>query len=83
MLSMDREYYRRRVEQETAAAESAPSGQVRDVHLDLAERYSAKLHLVEAVLTERPFSRAEPAPEPITIVPASSQRQSEPRQQTA
>ena len=56
MDSKDRDYYRRRVAQENAAAESTSCAHARLVHADLAERYSAKLRLAEALATESSIS---------------------------
>ena len=64
MGSSDRDYYLRRVAQESAAAERASSAYAREVHLDLAARYSAKLRLIEALSNDGSFSepRQEQAP---------------------
>ncbi len=64
MVNKDRDYYRWRFAQESAAAERASCDYARDVHLDLAARYSAKLRLIEALASDAPFSepRHEPAP---------------------
>jgi len=60
MLSKDRDYYRRRVEQEMAAARSSACAFARSVHLDLAERYTTKLRLIEAVgLGSAPLGAAD------------------------
>lgn len=48
MIEKDQAYYQRRVAEETAAAQIASCAYARDVHLDLAARYSAKLQLIEA-----------------------------------
>ena len=60
----DREYYRRRAEQESVAAEDATTASAREVHLDLAERYSAKLQLIDALSARSTMEepRLEPAP---------------------
>jgi hypothetical protein len=60
----DQDYYRRRLAQESAAAQNASSACARDVHLDLAARYSAKLKLIQALSADAPVSepRLEAAP---------------------
>lgn len=58
----DLDYYRRRVGEESLAAKTASCVDARDVHLDLAERYSAKLRLIEALSVDVPPTPAEAAP---------------------
>lgn len=53
MVEKDRDYYRRRMAQEKAAAINSSCPQSRDVHLDLTDRYSAKLRLIDAVFGNR------------------------------
>ena len=55
----DRDYYRRRVAQETAAAQCSSCDHARAVHRDLAERYSAKLRLAEALTSETSFEEPQ------------------------
>lgn len=43
MTSLDLEYYRRREQQERSHAERADDQIARRVHLEMADRYSAKL----------------------------------------
>ena len=51
MPSAERNYYRQRVEQESAAAERASSAKARQAHRELANRYSEKLELLDSVAT--------------------------------
>ena len=39
-MDSDASYFRRRADEEFAAASDAPSGHVRAVHIEMAERYS-------------------------------------------
>lgn len=57
----DSGYYRRRIEQEYAAAENATCMDARGLHLDLAERYAAKLRLIGALSMDTPNSVPEAA----------------------
>ena len=43
-------YYRRRSEEETAAARAAHDANVRNVHLELGRRYEQKISMIEAEL---------------------------------
>jgi hypothetical protein len=52
----DQDYYRKRLEQESAAAQNSRCAYARDVHLDLATRYSEKLRLMEALSSETSLS---------------------------
>jgi hypothetical protein len=54
------DYYRRRIEQELAAAQTTRCAFARDVHRDLAERYVAKLRLIEALDAEAFFVEPKP-----------------------
>lgn len=58
MLSGDRKYYSRRVREEASAAEAASCPKARQAHLQLAELYSARLNLVEAISSGRVYSLA-------------------------
>lgn len=58
----DLDYYRRRVAEESLAAKTTSCAHARDVHLDLAERYSAKLRLIAALSVDVPPSPAEAVP---------------------
>ena len=58
MGNRDQDYYRRRIEQESAAAQRASSACARDVHLDLVSLYSEKLRLIQALDSDATF--AEP-----------------------
>jgi hypothetical protein len=48
MVEDDRKFYRRRIEQERSAADSASSDIVRDTHLELLELYTAQLSLLSS-----------------------------------
>lgn len=61
----DLQYYRRRAEEELLAARTTSCAYARDVHLDLAERYSAKLRLMEALAGDA--SSAEPRQEAAAV----------------
>ena len=69
----DLDYYRRRVGAELLAAKTTSCAHARDVHLDLAERYSAKLRLIEALSVDVPRSPAEAAPAR-PLVPQAARR---------
>lgn len=58
MLDGDRKYFSRRVREETSAAEAASCPEARQAHLELAELYSARLNLVEAISSGRVYSLA-------------------------
>lgn len=58
MLGKDREYFSRRVREEVSASEAASCPKARQVHLDLADLYSARLNLVEAIASGRVYSLA-------------------------
>ena len=49
MLSAERNYYRQRVKQESAAAQRASSPEASHAHRELAERYASKLELLESI----------------------------------
>jgi hypothetical protein len=55
VLSAERKYYRERIEQESAAAETASSAQARQAHRELAERYANKLELLDSISTGTPY----------------------------
>jgi hypothetical protein len=55
VLSAERNYYRQRIEQESAAAETASSSQARRAHRELADRYSSKLELLESISSGTPY----------------------------
>lgn len=66
MNSADQEYYRRRIEKESTAAEATHCDIARAAHLELAERYSAKLRLFETMSIEPPgFSSRSCYAEPL------------------
>jgi hypothetical protein len=48
MIEDDRSFYRRRIEQERSAADSATCEIVRDTHLELLELYTAQLSLLSS-----------------------------------
>ena len=56
MLYADRDYYQRRVEQELTAAADATCDAARDIHLDLVDRYSARLALTRAIQRGQPYA---------------------------
>lgn len=58
MLLGDQKYYSRRVREEVSAAEAASCPKARQIHLQLAELYSARLKLVEAISSGRAYSLA-------------------------
>lgn len=58
MLGKDREYFSRRVREEVSASEVASSPEARKVHRELADLYSARLNLVEAIASGRVHSFA-------------------------
>jgi hypothetical protein len=58
VLSGERNYYRQRIEQESAAAEHASSAQARQAHRQLAERYANKLELLESISAGTPYPAA-------------------------
>ena len=47
-MDAELKYYRRRSDEETAAAQAANDGKVRDVHLELSRRYHEKISTIEA-----------------------------------
>ncbi len=55
MLSGERNYYRQRIDQESAAAERALSPQARLAHRELADRYSSRLELLESISSGTPY----------------------------
>jgi hypothetical protein len=55
VLSAERNYYQQRIEQESAAAETASSAQARQAHRELAERYTNKLDLLDSISTGTPY----------------------------
>jgi hypothetical protein len=55
VLSAERNYYRRRAEQEASAAERASSPQARQAHRELADRYASKLELIESISAGTPY----------------------------
>ena len=55
MLSAERTYYRQRIAQESAAAETSSSEQARQAHRELAERYANKLELLDSISTGTPY----------------------------
>ena len=55
MSSTEREYYGRRVQQETSAAETASCLRARAAHLELAQRYSAMLASQQPSPNRRPL----------------------------
>ena len=63
MLSAERNYYRRRAEQEASAAERASTPQAQHAHRELAERYAAKLQLLESISAGTPYPPAVRSPE--------------------
>jgi len=48
MVEDDRKFYRRRIEQERSAADSASCDIVRDTHLEMLELYTAQLSLLSS-----------------------------------
>lgn len=50
----DSDFYQRRIAQESEAARNATCADARDVHHALAERYAAKLRLIEVLSTDLP-----------------------------
>ena len=48
MIEDDRNFYRRRIEQERSAADSASCDIVRDTHLEMLELYTAQLSLLSS-----------------------------------
>jgi len=56
MLDQDRGYYRRRIAQERAAAESATCPQVRAVHLKLLAVYMGRLRRTASASTAESYS---------------------------
>jgi hypothetical protein len=58
VLSAERNYYRRRAEQESAAAERASTPQAQHAHRELAERYASKLELIESISAGTPYPAA-------------------------
>ena len=46
-MTGDKNYYRRRIQQELAAALATQSDSARRAHVELAQLYVAKLHLIE------------------------------------
>ena len=48
----DRQYFERRLAEESAAAGSTACPHARDVHLQLAELYSDRLRLIEALAAQ-------------------------------
>lgn len=58
----DQDYYRRRIAEEQSAAQQAASDDARAVHVDLAERYSDKLRLMEALSGDGGFAEPVIAP---------------------
>ena len=61
MRAGDKQYYRRRLTQEFAAAQNASCDVARAVHLELAERYSAKLRLIEALSARAAYAEPQHA----------------------
>ena len=55
-MDQDRSYYRRRIDQERSAADSADCGRARAVHLEMLERYSARLRLLDRVSAFEPHA---------------------------
>jgi hypothetical protein len=55
-MDQDRSYYRRRIDQERSAADSANCGRARAVHLEMLELYSARLRLLESVSAFEPYA---------------------------
>lgn len=55
MLSAERQYYRQRIDQESAAAERASSPEARQAHREMADRYSSKLELLESISSGTPY----------------------------
>ncbi len=52
MRTGDSEYYRRRLQQELAAAQTASCAHAREVHRTLATRYAEKLWLIDGLSTD-------------------------------
>jgi hypothetical protein len=65
VLGAERNYYRQRAQQESAAAESASSPQARRAHRELADRYASKLQLLDSISSGTPF--------PPAVAPTGSQ----------
>ncbi len=61
MAIRDQDYYRRRIAEERAAAQYASSDYAREAHLDLADRYSDKLRLMEDLSSDSAFAELQPA----------------------
>jgi hypothetical protein len=55
VLSAERNYYRQRIKQESAAAELALSSEAKQAHRELANRYSQKLELLESIAAGTPY----------------------------
>jgi hypothetical protein len=55
VLSAERQYYRQRIDQESAAAERASSPEARQAHREMADRYSSKLELLESISSGTPY----------------------------
>jgi hypothetical protein len=62
VLSAERNYYRRRAEQESAAAECASTPQAQHAHRELADRYASKLELLESISAGTPYPPAAGPP---------------------
>jgi hypothetical protein len=58
VLSAERNYYRQRIEQESAAAERASTPRAQHAHRELADRYASKLELIESVSAGTPYPAA-------------------------
>ncbi len=61
----DQDYHRRRIAEERAAAQHATSDYAREVHQDLAERYSDKLRLMETLSGDSGFAEPQPVIAPV------------------
>ena len=70
MLDQDRGYYRRRIGQERAAADSATCPQVRAVHLKLLGFYTGRLRRAASASAAQSYSA--PAPGSKSAAQASS-----------